>query len=120
VPSHDPTQAPTKTPTTAPLPPTKLPSRLPTPKPTSKPTSKPSLAPVSDDVDLLAENVDEDFETFLTTTALSAYSIEQRLDRHANFYYCTLQNLTDCRIWTKIIHMLSNGTQYPITGYPPV
>jgi hypothetical protein len=98
--------------------PTPLPSRFPTTRPTSKLTSKPTLAPVSDDVDLLAENVDEDFETFLTT-AVSAYSIEQRLDRHANFYYCTLQNLTDCRIWTKILHMLSNGTTYPITGYPP-
>jgi hypothetical protein len=71
-------------------------------------------------VDLLDSAVDEDFEDFLRSPGQSAEKIEARLDRHANFYYCQMQPdaAIDCQISYKILHVLENGTVYPLTGYP--
>jgi hypothetical protein len=108
--TKQPTQRPTKTPTVRP-------TGRPTSSLTSSPTSKPSSA-IDSVVDLLAESVDEDFEDFLKAPGMAAEKIEKRLDTHANYYYCRMQNLTDCRISYKILQELSNGTTYPLTGYP--
>jgi hypothetical protein len=82
------------------------------------PATFPSSAPTTVDFDLLHDVVDEDFQAFLGKPDVTARTIEDRLERHANFYYCTLQGLTDCRIWYKIVQLLNNGTSYPLTGWP--
>ena len=78
----------------------------------------PSSAPTTEDADLLHDVVDEDFEAFLSTPDVTASTIEARLERHANFYYCTLQGASDCRIWYRILQLLANGTAIPLTGWP--
>jgi hypothetical protein len=65
------------------------------------------------------QEVDQEFEEFLLTS-VTVLSIEQRLDKHANFFYSYRNQLPDCKIWFKIQQILSNGTIYPITGYPIV
>lgn len=103
----------------APKPPTKAPTSRPTRFPTQAPTAKPTLE-IDSTADLLGQDIDEDFNDFLKSPNMTADKIEQRLDRHANFYYCELNNATaqGCKIWYKILHVLDNGTSYPLTGYP--
>jgi hypothetical protein len=116
-PTKRPTKAPTRRPSRSPTPPTVRPIVQPTARPMSTPTSKPTNA-FDSVVDLLAEDVDEDFEDFLKAPGMTAKMIESRLDRHANFYYCQMQNLPNCLISYKILQVLSNGTTYALTGYP--
>jgi hypothetical protein len=95
-----------------PIPPTKPPTRA----PTRAPTARPTRSEAEDLVDLLDSDVDEDFEDFLKAPGMTVDKIEKRLDKHANFYYCTQQNATNCRIWYKVLQLLSNGTVIPVTG----
>jgi hypothetical protein len=51
---------------------------------------------------------------------MTAAMIEDRLDRHANFFYCSLTGgaAQGCNLSYKIIHILANGTEVALTGYP--
>jgi hypothetical protein len=77
---------------------------------------RPTRSEAEDLADLLDSDVDEDFEDFLKGQGITVERIEKRLDRHANFYYCTQQNATNCRVWYKVLQILSNGTTVPVTG----
>jgi hypothetical protein len=92
------------------------PTRPPTRAPTRTPTARPTRSAAEELADLLDSDVDEDFEDFLKGQGITVEMIERRLDRHANFYYCTQQSATNCRIWYKVLQLLSNGTTVPLTG----